>query len=54
MDWIITHWAAVLGAVYVVLNEVIALAPNLKSNSIVQLIVNILKSVVAQPQEPPK
>lgn len=54
MDWIITHWAAVLSAVYVVLNEVIALAPNLKSNSIVQLIVNILKSVVAQPQEPPK
>lgn len=55
MDWIVAHWAAVLSAVYVILNEVIALAPNLKSNSVIQLIVNILKSVVAPPAvEPPK
>lgn len=54
MDWIIAHWAALLGAIYVILNEVIALAPNLQSNSVVQLIVNILKSVVAQPVQPPK
>lgn len=53
MAWILEHWMAVLGAVYVIMNEIIALAPNLKSNSIVQLIVNILKNVV-KPAELPK
>lgn len=51
MDWLASHWMAVLGALYVIVNEVVALAPNLKSNSVVQLIINILKSVVAQPEQ---
>lgn len=52
MSWLSAHWFEVLGASYVIINEVIALAPNLKSNSVLQLVLNILKSVVHP--EPPK
>lgn len=47
--WLQANWMGVAAAVYVVMNEIIALAPNLKSNSVVQLLLNLLKSIV-----PPK
>lgn len=46
LAWISANWAMVLGAVYVIANEIVALAPNLKSNSLVQLLLNILKSAI--------
>lgn len=46
MAWLAANWQVVLGAAYVIINEIVALAPNLKSNSIVQLVVNVLKSLV--------
>lgn len=49
MEWINANWMAVLAALYIILNEVIALAPNLKSNSVVQLIVNLLKAFFPKP-----
>lgn len=54
MAWLIANWAAVLMAVYVVLNEIVALAPNLKSNSVIQLVINILKSLVVKDPTVPK
>ncbi len=54
LAWLQENWMGVAAALYVILNEIIALAPNLKSNSIIQLIVNLLKSVVPAPQLPPK
>lgn len=51
MQWLVDHWVALVGFLYILLNEVVALAPNLQSNSIVQLVLNILKSVV--PKSPP-
>lgn len=50
--WIMANWAGVAAATYVVVNEIIAIAPNLQSNSIVQLVVNILKSAVTLPTPP--
>lgn len=47
--WLNANWLGVAAAVYVILNEIIALAPNLKSNSVVQLVLNLLKSIL-----PPK
>ncbi len=50
--WLQSNWVAVLGVVYVVINEIIALAPGLKSNSVVQLIVNLIGSLLPK-QVPP-
>lgn len=52
MAWLSANWGLVVGAVYVVVNEIVALAPNLKSNSLVQLLINLLKSVI--PVQPPQ
>lgn len=49
IQWITEHWAWICGLVYLVINELIAVNPNLKSNSIVQLLVNILKAVTQKP-----
>lgn len=46
LAWLQANYLGVLAAVYVILNEIIALAPNLKSNSIVQLVLNLLKSLI--------
>lgn len=46
LAWLQANYLAVLAAVYVILNEIVAIAPGLKSNSIVQLILNLLKSIV--------
>lgn len=51
MVWLQANYLAVLAVVYVVLNEVVALAPNLKSNSLVQLVLNVLKSLVPKKPE---
>lgn len=53
MEWLIANWVAVAAAVYVIINEIIALAPNLKSNSVVQLVLNLLKAIVPKPPQPP-
>lgn len=50
LAWVQANWMAVLAAVYVVLNEAVALAPGLKSNSLVQLVLNVLKSVLPSTQ----
>lgn len=52
MTWIIEHWQMLASSLLVVINEVIAYNDGWKSNSILQLIVNLLKSIV-KPQIPP-
>ncbi len=43
--WLSANWIPLASAAYVLVNEIVALSP-LKSNSVVQLILAVLKSVI--------
>lgn len=50
MDWIIQNWGLILGVLFG-LSEALALIPGIKSNSVFQLVYNLLKSLTG-PKQP--
>lgn len=54
MQWFIDHWQMLLGGFLWIVNEVLAANPNWKSNSIVQLVLNVLKSMLPSSSPPPQ
>lgn len=52
MAFIQQYWQYLLGLVLFILNEVVAANPNLKSNSIFQLIMGVLGGLGPKPIDP--
>lgn len=42
MSWFIANWPQIAAGVYLLVNEIIAINPNWKSNSVVQLLLSIV------------
>ncbi len=41
LNWLQSHWALIVGTLVVVANELIAWAPGLKANSLIQFILRL-------------